>query len=215
MNWLQKIATPINTRQLPEILAQAIQYECGGEWKAGQAKNWTEDLEKIVGDTHLSDEKGYSTSFWINCEAGDGMFQQKWGVSVNFTVMSGASHTAFDSQTGDWDFSITANVQWASPASWTPASPYALLIKTVGHQEDMRTIQEVAQFVKQAIWDDQTGNDDDDIDGNGDSNEPVAPDPSNDLIPNWPEEYDESYYTNEPEGELARVRDPRVRGRVK
>lgn len=175
MNWLYKIALPVKTQDLPQILARAIQYECGGKWKAGKAKNWTEDLQNIIGDTRLSDEKGYSTSFWITCETGDGMFNQKWGVSVNFSVTSGSSNTIFDSATGDWDLSITANVQWASPASWTPGSPYALLIKTVGHRDDMKTIREVAQFVKQAIWDSQQ---DDDDDNNQEPEIEPTPDPT-------------------------------------
>jgi len=175
MNWLQKIALPIKTQDLPQILAKAIQYECGGEWEAGPAKNWTEDLQNITGDTRLSDEKGYSTSFWINCKTGDGILNQKWGVSVNFTVTSGSSHTVIDSAHAEWDFIITANVQWASPNSWTPASPYALLIKTVGHQEDMNTIQEVAQFVKQTIWNSQQDDEDNNDDG---------PNPEIDPTPN-------------------------------
>ncbi len=165
MNWLQKISAPIRTQDFPEVLAQAIAFECGGEWDVGEATNWTENLESIhnkyhdTPDTRLSDEKGYSTSFWVTCKEGDGYFQKKWGVSVNFTVLSGSSHTTFDSETGDWDFLITANVQRAADASWTPASPYALMMEAVGAQEDMKTIQETALFVKNAIWNSQRGDD--------------------------------------------------------
>ncbi len=167
MNWLQKIALPIRTEQLPELLAQAIAYECGGEWDAGKADNWTKNLDDINTkydpmSEQLGQEVGYSTSFWVSCKTGDGTFHQKWGVSINFTVTSGSSNTTFDSETGDWDFSIAASVQWASPKSWTPESPYALLIRSAGFKEEMRTVQEVANFVKETIWRDQRDDDNDD-----------------------------------------------------
>lgn len=172
MNWLLKVAIPLKTENLPQSLAKAIEYECGGAWEAGQAKNWTADLDAITGK-QLGQDVGYSTSFWISCKIGDGYFHQKWGVSVNFTVTSGSSNTIFDSETGDWDLSIDVSVQWASPKSWTPESPYPLLIKSVGERSDMKTIQEVANFVKQSIWDDQRDEGDDDPDM-----PEVDPDPS-------------------------------------
>lgn len=177
-NWLQKISAPIRTEDLPDVLAKALEYEIGGKWEAGPAKPWTEDLEKITNDPRLSQEKGYSTSFWVSCETGDGLFGRKWGVSVNFTVISGSSNTVFDSETGDWDFSITANVQSAYPSAWTPAFPYALFSnRPIGHQEDMKTIQEFANFVKMAIWKDQTDEDEDGDDGNDDPQIDPTPDP--------------------------------------
>ena len=175
MNWLQKIAVPLDTHDLPQLLADAIQYEVGGKWEAGKAENWTERLDSITGK-QLGEEVGYSTSFWVTCKEGDGLFHQKWGVSINFTVTSGSSHTTFDSETGDWDLSITASVQFASPDSWTPMSPYALMLHSAGHQEDMKTIQEVAKFVKRAIWNDQQDDDDGDDEGPDFSPE-IEPDP--------------------------------------
>ncbi len=161
MNWLQKIATPVRTQDLPQLLAQAIEYECGGKWDAGEATNWTENLDNITGK-QLGQEVGYSTSFWVTCKEGDGMFHQKWGVSVNFTVTSGSSHTTFDSETGDWDFSIALSVQSAYINSWTPQSPYPLYGRTVGYKDGIRTIQDAANFVKMSIWNDQRDDDNSD-----------------------------------------------------
>jgi len=62
-NTIWKGYLSIDTRNLPEALARAIAFECGGEWEAGKAKPWTEDLERILGDNRLSQEKGYSSSF--------------------------------------------------------------------------------------------------------------------------------------------------------
>lgn len=190
MNWFQiflKIAAvPIKTQDVPSILAKAFQYEIGGVWKAGPAKAWTEDLEKITGDKTLGQEVGYSTSFWVSCEEGDGISGNKWGVSVTFTVTSGSSNTEFDSETGGWDFSICLSVQWADPESWTPQHPYALLIKSVGEQKDIPTIQAAAQFVKQCIVNYQRSiNGDDDDSDDGDDDDPVfdQPDGSFDLVP--------------------------------
>ncbi len=161
MNWLQKFAVPIKTQDLPRLLAQAIEYECGGNWEASDVRKWTEALDKITG-TQLGQEMGYSTSFLVTCKEGDGQFGQKWGVSVNFTVTSGQSDTTFDSETGDWDLAIAASVQWASPKSWTPMTPYPLMIRPAGARDGMETIQEVASFVKEAIWNDQRDDEDDD-----------------------------------------------------
>ena len=172
MNWFKKSKT-LDTKQLPEKLTQAIQFECGGIWDHSKPDSWTERLDQIT-QKQLGQEKGYSTSFWINCKTGDGYFHQKWGVSINFTVTSGSSHTTFDSETGDWDLGVTASVQWASPNSWTPETPYPLLIKSVGYKEDMKTIQEVANFVKMSIWNSQKDDGDDDEEP---EDEPT-PDPS-------------------------------------
>lgn len=162
MNWLQKLAAPINTEKLPQLLAQAIEYECGGKWESDRPRKWTEDLERITGDKTYSDQNGYSTSFWVTCKQGDGYFQKKWGVNVNFTVASGSSHTTFDSATGDWDFSIGLSVQLAFDASWTTRYPYALMNKSVAEGKDIKTIQEAAIFVKNAIWNSQKDDNDDD-----------------------------------------------------
>ena len=178
MNWLIKIAIPLQTEELPQILANAIAYEVGGKWEAGSATNWTQNLEDITGDKRLGEEVGYSTSFWINCKEGDGFHQHKWGISVNFTVTSGSSHTTFDSETGDWDLVIAATVQWMSPKSWTTEAPYALPIKYIAHKKEMKTIKEFAHFVKDTIWnyshDDDDGFDDDDFDDDDDSHGPVT-----------------------------------------
>lgn len=171
LNWLQKIATPIKTEDLPQLLAQAIQYEVGGEWESTEPVNWTKRFEDIIGKQPGLEEK-YLSGFWVNCKAGDGYFQQKWGVRIEFTVISGSSNTIFDSEFGDWDFSITVSVQWASPNSWTADTPYPLLIRSAGSRENIRTIQEVANFVKEAIWRDQRDQ--------GDEDEPevdLTPDP--------------------------------------
>ena len=165
MNWLQKISSQVSTDQLPQLLTDAIQYACGGEWELGPTKQWTQDLENITGDPHLGEEVGYSTSFWITCKIGDGMFNQKWGISTNFTVSSGSSTTTFDTATGDWDLSITVSVQSAYPSSWTPESPYALMSdRHIGYQENIKTIEEVAQFVKMSIQNDQRDDEGDDGD---------------------------------------------------
>jgi len=153
MNWLQKLSSEIRTEDFPNILSQALQYEIGGNWESSPSVPWTEKLENITKNKSRSQEKGYSSGFWVNCKDGDGTFNQKWGVNINFTVTSGTSHTVFDSATGDWDFSIDASVQWASPKSWTPESPYALLIRSAGARNGMKTIQEVVNFVK---WTDIT-----------------------------------------------------------
>ena len=187
MNWLTKIAIPTMTEDLPQKLAQAISYSCGGVWEVGPVKNWTQDLENITNDKRLGTEVGYSTSFWIHCKTGDDYFKQKWGVDICFTVTSGSSHTIFDSEKGDWDLSITSSVQWANLDSWTSKQPYPLLVKSVGYKENMKTIQEVANFVQESIWNSQKGEGDgDDLDGDDDS--PFDPNPEihdpqqNDLI---------------------------------
>lgn len=201
MNWLQKISgVPIRTEDIPQKLAQAIQYACGGEWEAGSATPWTEDLEKITGDRRLGQEVGYSTSFWVTCKTGDGMYGEKWGISVNFTITSGSSNTVIDSETGGWDFGITVSVQSAYPSSWTPESPYALMSnRHIGYKEDIRTIEEVALFVKASIQNDQRDDEGDDDD------DPLDPEPE--------PEPDPGLYENDPvfEDELN-VRDTRIRG---
>ena len=199
MNWLQKIAKRVSTEQLPQLLTDAIQYECGGQWELGPVKQWTRELEDITGHMQLGREKGYSTSFWISCKTGDGVFGQKWGVSVNFTVTSGSSVTTFDKVTGDCDLDISANVQWASPKSWTPTSPYPLLIRLAGSQDDMRTISEVANFVKNAILSDQSESGDD---GNDDNDDP-------DMFPDWP------YAEEEVDEDVMAILPGQVRGRAR
>lgn len=185
MNWFQKIiftkcAATLRTEDLHIKIAQSISYVCGGNWVATTPYPWTEKLENIMKDKNLSDihnqarfslgnDVGYSTSFWVQCKEGDPFFHEKWGVSVNFTVTSGASNTVFDSEHGDWDLVISANVQRAHKTSWTPATPYPLFMESVGHRENMRTIVEVAEFVKESIWRNQSGDtDDDNEDDNGD-----------------------------------------------
>ena len=194
-----KTSATLSTDDLPDKLTQAIQYTCGGKWTHGEPYPWVKKLEDITKDTSRSSKSGYSSSFWIICPNGEPLTNRKWGVNINYTVM-GSEHATFDSSTGNPNLKITVNVQLAYQSSWTNANPYALLSHSVG-SGDMKTIQEVAEFVKESIINSNNDNNDDD-DDNNDNDDPVypAPQPSagklEPVLSNWIYNYKESRKAN-------------------